>query len=67
MMRPVQWPAERMRQRSIPEFQPPRGLAVRKAVPDLTAARNVSDRDISDVIASRMTCDIYSNGGVPYH
>jgi hypothetical protein len=52
-----------MRQRSIPEFQPRRGLAVRKAVRDLIAARKVSDRDISDAIASRMTCDICFEGG----
>lgn len=57
-MRPVQWPAERMRQRSIPEFQQRWGLADRKAVPDLMAARNVSDRVISSAIASRMASDI---------
>jgi hypothetical protein len=52
-----------MRQRSIPELQRRRGLAVRKAVPDLMAARIVSDRDISNTIASRMACDICSTGG----
>jgi hypothetical protein len=56
-MRPVGRPAETMRQRSIPESQQHRGLDVRKVVPDLIAARGVSDRKFADTIASRMDCD----------
>lgn len=56
-MRPVERPAEMMRQRSIPGSQQNRGLDVRKVVPDLIAARSVSDRDFPDTIASRMDCD----------
>lgn len=49
-----------MRQRSILECQQHRGLGVRRVVPDLMAARSVSDRGISNAIASRMACDICS-------
>jgi hypothetical protein len=49
-----------MRQRSILECRQHRGLGVRRVVPDLMAARSVSDRGMSNAIASRMACDICS-------
>lgn len=49
-----------MRQRSILECQQHRGLGVRRVVPDLMAARSVSDRGMANAIASRMACDIRS-------
>lgn len=55
-------PAERMRQHLIPGFQQHRGLAARKVVPDLIAARRVSDREFSDAIALRMACDVCAWG-----